>query len=440
MKFKTYSLGCKVNIYEVEAITSELKNHGYELVENDQEADVIIINTCTVTSTSDSKSKQLIRRIRRANKDAIIVAMGCFVQLNSESVKKDLDVNIIIGTNKRNQIIELIDDYLSSNKVIDRVKPSSEYTKYEELKMCGLSTHTRGFVKIQDGCENFCTYCAIPYARGPIKSRDPQNVIEEIRNLVENGVKEIVLSGINTGTYGQDLGNITLARLLDKILMEVKGVYRLRLSSIELMEITDELLDVYEKYPVSITRHLHIPLQAGSDNTLKRMNRKYNTKEYEEVINKIRQRFEGIALTTDCLAGFVGETEEDFLNALAFIEKINYAEMHIFPYSRRKGTKADEMEGHLDHRLINERAKKMQELAKKMAKNYRNGFNNTKQLVLVEQLKNGKWIGHTSNYLEVSFTQTGDYNNKIVLVEIIDTSSPVVEGKFVEEVDDYYEV
>ncbi len=440
MKFKTYSLGCKVNIYEVEAISSELKLHGYELVENDSEADVIIINTCTVTSTSDSKSKQLIRKIRRLAPKAILVAMGCFVQLNAKTVKKELDVNIVIGTNKRNQIISLIEEYLQRQELIDCVKPATEYTRYEELKMKGLSLHTRGFVKIQDGCENFCTYCAIPYARGPIKSRTVENVIEEIKDLVDSEVKEIILSGINTGTYGQDLGNITLAKLLEKIINEVKGVYRLRLSSIELMEITSELLDVYEKYPIRIARHFHIPLQAGCDNTLKRMNRKYDTLEYETVINNIRKRFGNIAITTDCLAGFVGETEDDFLSALAFIEKINYADMHIFPYSRRRGTIADNLEGHLDKGLINDRAKKMQEIAKKMAKNYRENYINTKQLVLVEQNKNGKWIGHTTNYLEVAFVEPGEFTNKIVLVEITNTDKDVLDSKFIKEVNDYYEV
>ena len=337
MKFKTYSLGCKVNIYEVEAISSDLIKSGFELTNNDEEADVIIINTCTVTSTSDSKSRQLIRKIRKLNEKAIIVAMGCYVQLNSSEVENNLNVNIIVGTNKRNQVKELIKEYLENKEVINRVQSSDKYTEYEELKMYGLSTHTRGFIKIQDGCENFCAYCAIPYARGPIKSRKPSDVIDEIKTLVSKGVKEIILSGINTGTYGQDLKDeVTLASLLDDILSSVNGCFRLRLSSIELMEITDELLDVYEKYPTKIARHFHIPLQAGCDNTLKRMKRKYLTSDYERVINKIRNRFRGIAITTACLAGFVGETIEDFEDALDFIEKINFSSMHIFPYSRRK--------------------------------------------------------------------------------------------------------
>lgn len=439
MRFKIYSLGCKVNIYEIEAIASDLQKKGYVLVDNTEVADVIIINTCTVTSTSDSKSKQLIRKVRRENPNSLIVAMGCFVQLNSETVEKDLDVNIIVGTNKRNKIKELIDEYLEKREVINKVKDSKEYTEYEELKLHNLSTHTRGFIKIQDGCENFCTYCAIPYARGPIKSRNPEYVIEEINSLVNSGVKEIILSGINTGTYGQDLGNITLAKLLERILNEVHGVYRLRLSSIELMEITSELLDVYEKYPTSIARHFHIPLQAGSDNTLKRMNRKYNTAEYEKVINNIRKRFPGIALTTDCLAGFVGETEEDFIEALSFIEKMNYSEMHIFPYSRRKGTIADNLEGHLSKDVINARAKKMQELAKKMAKNYRNSYLDEEVLVLVEQNKKGMWIGHTSNYLEIAFERNEDLVNKIVLVKIKNTDDSVLIADYIKEVNNFDE-
>ena len=439
MKFKIYSLGCKVNIYEIESIACLLQDSGYQLVSNNEEANLVIVNTCTVTATSDSKSKQLLRKTRRENPSAIIVAMGCFVQLNSETVEKDLDVDIIVGTNKRNQIKELVEEFIINKTKINKVKPSTEYTKYEELKLNSLSTHTRGFVKIQDGCENFCTYCAIPYARGPIKSRDVENVIDEISTLVNSGVKEIILSGINTGTYGQDLGNITLAKLLEKIVNEVKGVYRLRLSSIELMEITDELLDVYEKYPTKIARHFHIPLQAGCDNTLKRMNRKYNTSEYEEVINKIRKRFDSIAITTDCLAGFVGETEEDFLSALAFIEKMNYMDMHIFPYSRRKGTIADKLEGHLSKDVINTRAKKMQELAQKKAKNYRDNFIGKEVLVLVEQKKNGRWIGHTSNYLEVEFSNDSDCTNKIIKVEITNTVNSTIVGKYIEEVNNYDE-
>lgn len=439
MKFKTYSLGCKVNIYEVEAIASDLIKEGFILTNDDKEADVIIINTCTVTSTSDSKSRQLIRKIRRLNEQAIIVAMGCYVQLNSIEVEKDLNVNIIVGTNKRNQIKELIKEYLENKQLINKVQSSDKYTEYEELKMHGLSTHTRGFIKIQDGCENFCAYCAIPYARGPIKSRKPSDVIDEIKNLVSKGVKEIILSGINTGTYGQDLKNgVTLASLLDDILTNVTGCFRLRLSSIELMEITDELLDVYEKYPHKIARHFHIPLQAGSDNTLKRMKRKYNTSEFEALINKIRDRFPGIAITTDCLAGFVGETETDFNDALKFIEKINFSSMHIFPYSRRKNTEADKMEGHLKGDVINSRAKKMQELAQKMAKNYQEEHIGKEMVVLVEQKKNNYWIGHTSNYLEVKFTNPQEFTNKLVLVKLNQVENNIINAEFIKEVENEF--
>ena len=439
MKFKTYSLGCKVNIYEVEAISSDLIKSGFELTNNDEEADVIIVNTCTVTSTSDSKSRQLIRKIRKLNEKAIIVAMGCYVQLNSSEVENNLNVNIIVGTNKRNQVKELIKEYLENKEVINRVQSSDKYTEYEELKMYGLSTHTRGFIKIQDGCENFCAYCAIPYARGPIKSRKPSDVIDEIKTLASKGVKEIILSGINTGTYGQDLNeDVTLASLLDDILTNVNGCFRLRLSSIELMEITDELLDVYEKYPTKIARHFHIPLQAGCDNTLQRMKRKYLTSDYEKVINKIRNRFPGIAITTDCLAGFVGESDKDFEDALEFIEKINFSSMHIFPYSRRKNTEADKMDGHLPGELIHARAKKMQELAQKMAKNYQEEYIGKEMIVLVEQKKNNYWIGHTSNYLEVKFISKEELTNKLVLVKLNKVDNSTIIAEFIKEVENEF--
>jgi threonylcarbamoyladenosine tRNA methylthiotransferase MtaB len=305
--------------------------------------------------------------------------------------------------------------------------------------MYGLSTHTRGFIKIQDGCENFCAYCAIPYARGPIKSRKPSDVIDEIKTLASKGVKEIILSGINTGTYGQDLNeDVTLASLLDDILSSVNGCFRLRLSSIELMEITDELLDVYEKYPTQIARHFHIPLQAGCDNTLKRMKRKYLTSDYERVINKIRSRFPGIAITTDCLAGFVGETDNDFEDALEFIEKINFSSMHIFPYSRRKNTEADKMDGHLPGELIHARAKKMQELAQKMAKNYQEEHIGKEMVVLVEQKKNNYWIGHTSNYLEVKFVSKEELTNKLVLVKLNKVDNNTIIAEFIKEVENEF--
>lgn len=398
MRFSTTTLGCKVNLYETESLISSLIERGWEYQADDKMIDVYIINTCTVTSTSDQKSRQMIRQARRNNPNAIIVAMGCFVQTHVDDAIGLAD--IIIGTKDKHRVYELVMEYIDTKNQINHVFDIENYTTYDEMKLDRLTTHTRGFVKIQDGCENFCSYCLIPYARGKIKSRNPENIISEIKKLVELGTKEVIISGINTGTYGQDLGNIDLAKLITKI-MEETSLWRLRLSSIELMEVTDDLLMVLQKYSSRIAHHLHIPLQGGSDGVLTRMRRKYLTTDYLNLIHKIRSIFPDIAITTDCLAGFVGETEEEFEETKAFIKKIEFADMHIFPYSRRKGTLADQMEGHLDPMIIKNRAKEMISISKIMKENYENKFIGKEFDILLERSKDNYWIGHTTNYLEV---------------------------------------
>ena len=413
MKFTTITLGCKVNLYETESLTSFLENKGW--ICSDENVDVCIINTCTVTSTSDQKSRQMIRQARRNHPSAIIVAMGCFVQTHENAALEIADITI--GTKNRLQVYELVSEYIKTKEQINQVFDINTYTTYDEMKLEKLSNHTRGFIKIQDGCENFCSYCLIPYARGKIKSRDPKNVIDEINKLVELGTKEIIIAGINTGTYGQDLGNINLAKLIEMI-MENTSLYRLRLSSIELMEVSDELLSVMKKYENRIANHLHIPLQGGCDNTLVRMKRKYKTDEYINLIKKIRTIFPDIAITTDCLCGFVGETEKDFNDSLEFIQKIKFTSMHVFPYSRRKGTVADEMTGHLDGGLIKERARIMIRVAAQMKKEYEEQFINKEFEVLFEQKKNEYWIGHTSNYLEVYLESSKELTNIVLKCKI----------------------
>lgn len=428
MTFNIYTLGCKVNTYESEALIDFLEQKGFQLSSNDEEADVIIVNTCTVTSTSDNKSKKLLRQLARNNPNAIVVAMGCYAQLNKEEANDY--ANIVIGTTNRLQIYNLIMSYLETKQQLNIVDQYFQKASYEDMKLSKLSKHSRGFIKIQDGCENFCAYCAIPYSRGPIRSREVGSIIEEITSLTKSGVKEVILSGINTGTYGKDLENMNLAKLIEKICLET-SIYRIRLSSIELMEVTDELLMVINKYQTRIAMHLHIPLQAGNDNTLVRMERKYLTKDYEHLINKIRQLFPDIAITTDCLAGFVGETQEDFQGALAFIEKINFAGMHVFPYSRRKGTKADLMMGHLAPKTIQTRTRIMLDLAKKMKDAYQDKFINQELDVLFETRKNNQWFGHTSNYLEVMVDYQGDLTNKVVKVKILGKAAERMKGVIV---------
>lgn len=422
MKFRIVSLGCKVNSYESEAILNDFVSRGLEYTEQN-DADVIIINTCTVTSTSDQKSRQIIRKLKRENPTSLIVAMGCYVQLHQEEASELADV--IIGTNNRLKAYDIVKSYLDTKSSIDNTFTNNNFvddidnvTEYEEMKVNAVKTHTRGFVKIQDGCENYCSYCAIPYARGKIRSRKPDDVINEIKTLVKNGTHEVIIAGINTGTYGQDLGNIDLAKLIERIMIETT-LFRLRLSSIELMEVSDELLNTIKKYETRIAHHLHIPLQGGSDAVLKRMHRKYLTNDYRKLIGKIRVMFPRIAITTDLLAGFVGETEEEFNETCSFIKEMNFSMMHIFPYSRRKNTEADKMPGHLDPKVINERAHILLDIAKKMQIEYEKSFINENCIVITEQVKNGYYVSHSSNYLEIYIPTNKELKeNMIVNVKI----------------------
>ena len=432
ISFSILTLGCKVNSYESEAVINKLINEGFVLKEFNDVCDVYIVNSCTVTKTSDQKSRQMLHAAKRRNPNAIIAVMGCYSQLNITEASTIAD--IVIGTNNKLDVVDLIKSYLDTKQQIIAVTDVLNNPTYEEMKVSALKTHTRGFIKIQDGCENYCSYCAIPYSRGKIRSRIPDNVIAEINGLVSNGTKEVILAGINTGTYGQDLGNINLAKLIVRIMEETK-IYRLRLSSIELMEITDELLNTLKKYEHRIANHLHIPIQGGSEAVLRRMNRKYTIAEYEKKITDVRQLFPDVALTTDILAGFVGETEEEFSETINFINKIKFYEMHVFPYSRRANTKADEMDGHLDKKVITARAKQISEVANQLKIDYINNYIGKSLDVLVEAKKGSLWHGHTSNYLDVYFESNNELENKIVKVKL----NKYQNGKIFGEMEEMYE-
>lgn len=427
--FSILTLGCKVNSYESEALINKLIDKGYYLKNFNELCDVYIVNSCTVTKTSDQKSRQMLHAARRNNPNAVVVVMGCYSQLNLVEVSKLAD--IVIGTNNKLDVVNLIESYLETKKQIINITDVLNNPKYEEMKVNVLKTHTRAFIKVQDGCENYCSYCAIPYSRGKIRSRIPDNVIDEINNLVKQGTKEVILAGINTGTYGKDLGNITLAGLITRI-MEETSIYRLRLSSIELMEITDELLETLVKYSSRIANHLHIPCQGGSESVLRRMNRKYTIEEYENRLSDIRKLFPDIAVTTDILAGFVGETEEEFKETLSFINRCKFYEMHVFPYSRRSGTVADSLEGHLDKSVITLRAKEISNLAVKLKEEYINKYINQSVYVLVEAKKKNYWHGHTSNYLDVYFESNDLLENKIVKVKIKSYQNNIIFGEMEE--------
>ena len=410
MKVKAVTLGCKVNAYESEYILSSFKDRGYEIT-NDI-ADIYIVNTCSVTNTSDAKSRKVINRLIRENPNSIIVVMGCMIEAN-----KDMEipgVSLIIGNKDKNKVVDLVENYLKDKQVRKILYDNFDDT-FEDMFITNMTSHTRAFVKIQDGCENFCSYCIIPYTRGKQRSKDPDLVIKEIETLVSNGYKEIVLTGIHTGHYGSDL-QTTFPDLLKRI-VKINGLERLRISSIEITELNDEFFEVLKANPI-IVSHLHIPLQAGSDTVLQAMNRKYLTNYFENKVKKIREIRPDISLTTDVIVGFPGETEEEFQETLDFVSKIKFTKVHVFPYSRRKGTKADIMPNQIPENIKKERVKRLIDLSNKLEKEYLDLFLNKEIEVLIEEEYPDYSLGHTGNYLKVKVLKPFK-SNELIKVKII---------------------
>ena len=402
MKVKGISLGCKVNTYENEYILSCFKNRGYEIV-ND-EADIYVINTCSVTNQSDAKSRKVINRIARENPDSVIVVMGCFIEANKEY--DNPDVSIIIGNKDKNKVVELVEEYLSNHKKIKRLYPDFD-KDFEDMFISDMYGRTRAFVKIQDGCENFCSYCIIPFTRGKCRSKDKDTVIDEINCLTNNGYQEIVLTGIHTGHYGEDSG-VTFPSLLKEIIKN-KKLKRLRISSIEITELNDDFIDVFKNSDV-IVPHLHIPLQAGSDPILKAMNRKYDLDYYRNKIDELRNVKPDLSITTDIIVGFPGETDEMFNSTLSFAKEIGFSKIHVFPYSRRLGTKADSMPNQIDEKVKKERVSKLIELSNELEKEFLDQYLNKEVEVLIETVKDNISSGHTGNYMEVKVNSELEHN------------------------------
>lgn len=394
MKACVYTLGCKVNTYESEYIMLKLIEAGYDVVNNlNETSDVYIINTCTVTNTADIKSRKIIHRIKKNNPNACIVALGCYVE---DHPNDDLGIDIYIGNKDKSKIIELLDLYFTNKESIRRV--GLDKNKFEDMYITDFKNRCRAFVKVQDGCENFCSYCIIPYVRGRCRSKDLEIVVSEVIALVNKGFKEIVLTGIHTGHYGVDL-NTNFATLL-KELVKIEGLKRLRISSVEITELNDEVLDVIKNSNI-IVDHLHIPLQAGSDRVLKLMNRKYDLKYFEDKLKEIRKIRPDISISTDIIVGFPNESEDDFLETIENTHKFGFSKIHVFPYSDRKGTVASTMEGHLDGNIKKERARRLLEVSHELERDYANKFIGKSLEVLFEEVKDGVSIGHTSNYLKV---------------------------------------
>lgn len=417
MKVGIYTLGCKVNTYESEYVMSLFKEEGYQISSFNDVCDVYVINTCSVTNQSDSKSRKIIREAIRKNSGACIVAMGCFIEASKENLIEGVD--IYIGNKDKSRVVELVEEYFKNKKKIINLYPNLG-TQFEDMEIKTFEGRTRAFVKIQDGCENFCSYCIIPYVRGKCRSKKPEKVIEEITTLVNNGYQEIVLTGIHTGNYGRDL-DTDFSSLLKKI-VEIPNLYRLRISSIEITELTEEVLEIIENYSI-IADHLHIPLQAGSDTILRLMNRKYNTGYFMEKIKRIRTIHPNISLSTDVIVGFPGETEELFQESYNFCKKIGFSKIHVFPYSIRKGTPAEKFPNQVDGTVKKERTRKLIALSTELEQEYMKKFLNTEVDVLIEQTKNGYSYGHTSNYLSIKIK--GEYPNESILtVEITDVDYP----------------
>ena len=416
-KAASFALGCKVNQYESEAIAELFQEKGYEIVGIDEEADVYVINTCTVTNFGDKKSRQLIRKVKRQNENAIVCVVGCYAQTAPQELEKVEGVNLVLGTKDRAQIVEMVENYKVENGVESHVSDIMKERLFEPLSIQKLANRTRAYLKIQDGCSQFCSYCIIPYARGPIRSRDPQDVLAEVKRLAENGFKEVVLTGIHVASYGKDRRDTSLIEILRQV-HEVEGIDRIRFSSIEPNVVTEEFAQAIADMP-KVCDHFHLSLQSGCDKTLKEMNRKYDTEKYRQAAATLRKYLPEVALTTDIIAGFPGETEEDFQASYDFAKEIGFAKIHAFPYSPKKGTPAAARKDQLLNAVKADRSHRLIELSDKMADDFIQAYVGREVEVLFERaIGEGVYEGHTTNYIKVKATSEKDLTNIICTVAV----------------------
>lgn len=407
-----HNLGCKVNAYETEAMQQILQENGYKIVPFEPGADIYIINTCTVTNIADRKSRQMLHKAKKMNPGAIVVAAGCYVQASKEELKKDEAIDIVIGNNKKKDLVSILKAYEINQEEEEAIIDVNHTSEYENLTISRIAEHTRAYIKVQDGCNQFCSYCIIPYARGRVRSRDIEDVKTEVGNLAKAGYQEVVLTGIHLSSYGIDLG-LTLLELIREV-HKIEGIKRIRLGSLEPRIITEEFakeLSSMEK----ICPHFHLSLQSGCDETLSRMNRRYDTKEFEEKCMILRRYFELPALTTDVIVGFPGETEEEFKTTKEFLKRICFFETHIFKYSRRKGTKAAVMENQIDENIKNIRSQELIRLNEENQTAYEERFLGRKTEILFEEKisveEKEYYIGHTREYIKAACLADADYSN-----------------------------
>ena len=397
MKFSIITFGCKVNSYESEYMKEAMERSGYEYVEDAKGANVVIVNTCSVTNTADNKCKKTIRGIRRDNQDAILLVCGCASENHREEFH-DLDINILMGNKDKSKIVELIEEYQKTREPITCFYDSRK-REFEDMRVQEFSL-TRAFVKIQDGCNNYCAYCIIPYVRGSIRSKDFQECVDEIKDLVLKGHKEIVFTGINTGAFGKETGKYDLTDLIQEI-SKIEGLERIRVSSIEMTEINDKFIHEL-KNNKKLCGHLHVSLQSGSERILKLMNRKYTKEEYLNQIKKIKEARPDINLTTDVIVGFPSETEEDFQECIEFCKEVGFSKIHVFPFSVRKGTKAEGMSDQIPNDIKKDRARRLIAIDQELEKAYHEKFLGKEVTVLIEEIVDGISIGHTENFIKVA--------------------------------------
>lgn len=427
-KVALHNLGCKVNAYETEAMQELLEKNGYEIVPFKEGADIYVINTCTVTNMADRKSRQMLHRAKKMNPEAIVVAAGCYVQAQEANGEVDECIDIVIGNNKKKDLIEILDTYYEEKQALQKAVIDINHTKeYEEMHLSKTAEHTRAYIKVQDGCNQFCTYCIIPFARGRVRSRAKEDVIAEVTDLAQNGYKEVVLTGIHLSSYGVDLEGEDLLSLILAV-HEIEGIERIRLGSLEPRIITEEFAKTISELP-KMCPHFHLSLQSGCDETLRRMNRRYTSEEYFEKCQLLRKYFDNPALTTDVIVGFPGETEEEFEKSKAFVDKVNFYETHIFKYSKRQGTKAAVMGNQIPEQVKTIRSNEMLEMDAKKRSAYEETFMGKTVEVLMEESieKNGKTyqVGHTKEYVKIALETETNLQNQLTNVQI-DSRSQII--------------
>ena len=434
MKVAFCTLGCKVNQYETNGMMQKFMDKGYEIVNFDEKADIYIINTCTVTNMSDRKSRQMLRQAKKINKDALVVACGCYAQVAQDEVRAIKEIDLVLGTNEKKDIVSYLEDYLDNkkidgnyeNKIVAENSITDDVMKnliYDDFGDVTFTEKTRAVIKVQDGCDRYCTYCLIPYARGRIRSRKPESVISEVTKIAQNGIKEVVITGIHVASYGRDFeSKYELIDLLEEI-NKVPGIERVRLGSIEPLLISEEFMERFFKLD-KMCHHFHLSLQSGCDETLKRMNRRYSCAEFKEIVDRIRKYFIDSILTTDVIVGFPGETDEEFNKTVEFLRNIKFYKMHIFKYSPRRGTVAEKMKDQVSSEIKDERSKVLLEMSDENEKDYQKSYLGKTVKVLFEEKDGDFYKGHTSNYIMVKAKSKDDLSGKMLDVKLESLDEP----------------